>query len=43
MDHLYNCWAVRFKEKVNFTLKQWTNKAGYEGGKLLQSLMLMVW
>ncbi len=38
--HLYNCWAVRFKEKVDLTLKQWSNKAGYEAGKLLRSLKL---
>lgn len=38
--HIYNYWAMRFKEKVDLTLKQWSNKAGYEGGKLLGSLKL---
>ena len=38
--YLYNYWAVRFKDKVDLTLKQWSNKAGYEAGKLLRSLKL---
>ncbi len=36
----YRHWAVRFKHKVESTLKQWSNKAGYEAGKLLRSLKL---
>jgi transposase len=39
-DNVYHHWAVRFKHKVELTLKQWSNKAGYEAGKLLRSLKL---
>ena len=31
---------MRFKHKVELALKQWSNKAGYEAGKLLPSLKL---
>lgn len=37
---LYHHWAVGFKEQVELTLKQWSDKAGYEAGKLLRSLKL---
>ena len=31
---------VGFKHKVELTIKQWSDKAGYEAGKLLRSLKL---
>ncbi|MGD1702379.1 IS66 family transposase, partial [Dapis sp. BLCC M229] len=37
---VYGHWAVKFKHRVELTLKQWSNKAGYEAGKLLHSLKL---
>lgn len=39
-SHIYHHWAAGFKEKVELTLKQWSDKAGYEAGKLLRSLKL---
>ena len=36
----YFDWAAGFKIKVQQTLRQWQNKAGYEAGKLLRNLKL---
>ena len=38
--NLYHQWAVGFSEQVELTLKQWSDKAGYEAGKLLRTLKL---
>ena len=38
--NVYRHWAVGFKHKVELTIKQWSDKAGYEAGKLLRSLKL---
>ena len=36
----YFHWAAQFKTKVKLTLQQWSQKAGYEAGKLLRNLKL---
>ena len=36
----YLDWAVQFKTKVNLILAEWSNKAGYEAGKILLNLKL---
>ena len=36
----YFHWATQFKLKVQQTLKRWSEKAGYEAGKLLRNLKL---
>lgn len=36
----YLDWASEFKISINLTLAKWSNKAGYEAGKLLQNLKL---
>ena len=36
----YLDWATEFKIKINLTLVEWSNKAGYEAGKLLRNLKL---
>ncbi|MGK7930128.1 MAG: IS66 family transposase [Microcystaceae cyanobacterium] len=37
---LYRHWATEFQDKVQLTLQEWSEKAGYEAGKLLRSLQL---
>jgi transposase len=34
----YLDWAVQFKTKVDLILAEWSNKAGYEAGKILLNL-----
>ncbi len=34
----YWIWSKEFKTRVEQSLQQWLNKAGYEAGKLLRSL-----
>ena len=36
----YLDWAAQLKTKINLTLAEWSNKAGYEAGKLLRNLKL---
>ena len=36
----YLDWAAQLKTKINLTLTEWGNKAGYEAGKLLRNLKL---
>lgn len=36
--YLYDQWASEFQQKVELTLKQWRDKAGYEAGLLLRNL-----
>jgi transposase len=36
----YLDWATEFKISLDLTLAKWSNKAGYEAGKLLQNLKL---
>ena len=36
----YFHWAAQFKIKVKLTLQQWSQKAGYEAGKLLRNFKL---
>jgi transposase len=37
---LYHDWTTQFQVQVQLTLQQWSEKAGYEAGKLLRSLQL---
>ena len=36
----YLDWAAQLKTKIDLTLTEWSNKAGYEAGKLLRNLKL---
>ena len=37
---VYRHWATEFQDKVQLALQKWSEKAGYEAGKLLRSLQL---